>query len=274
MSKNTKISVVTICYNPGPETLERTMCSVLDQDYDNLEYIIIDGGSTDGSVEIIKKYASRLAHWVSEPDKGIYDAMTKGVEAATGKYINFMNAGDTFFDNHVLSQVWDGKDYDEDVVYGSTILNFNGGYKPHHPSDLKSFSRKWVMPFGHQSSFTKVSTLKARPFDQSYPHAADYVFFRDLYEAGGTFRKVRKYISIFDQWGVSSGMTLDYYFENCRAFRVKPSLKEFFDICMWYRWRHIRYCKLKFRVKHLWKPEKYSVHIEDFPQLQDEKDKD
>ena len=78
---NVKISVVTVCYNAVKE-LERTMLSVLNQTYDNVEYIVIDGGSTDGTVEIIKKYAGRLAYWVSEPDTGIYDALSKGIKVA------------------------------------------------------------------------------------------------------------------------------------------------------------------------------------------------
>ena len=90
-----KISVVTVCYN-AVDCIEETMLSVLDQTYPNIEYIVIDGGSSDGTADVIRKYADRLAYWVSEPDKGIYDAMNKGIVAATGDYINFMNAGDRY----------------------------------------------------------------------------------------------------------------------------------------------------------------------------------
>ena len=90
-SINPKISVVTVSYN-AVETIEETILSIINQTYDKVEYIIIDGGSTDGTVDIIKKYADHLAYWVSEPDKGIYDAMNKGIDVATGDYINFMNS--------------------------------------------------------------------------------------------------------------------------------------------------------------------------------------
>ena len=83
MKTTNKISVVTVCYN-SVDAIEETMLSVLNQTYPNIEYIIIDGGSTDGTVDIIKKYADRLDYWISEPDKGIYDAMNKGIAVATG----------------------------------------------------------------------------------------------------------------------------------------------------------------------------------------------
>ena len=101
-----KISVVTVCYNAA-DTIEKTILSVLNQTYHDIEYIIIDGGSTDGTVEIIRKYADKIAYWVSEPDKGIYDAMNKGIEVATGEWINFMNAGDRFYKSDVIKLIFD-----------------------------------------------------------------------------------------------------------------------------------------------------------------------
>ena len=93
MQNNPKISIITVVYN-GEEFLEETVLSVLNQSYKNIEYIIIDGGSTDGTVDIIKKYEDEIDYWVSEADKGIYDAMNKGIDVATGEWINFINAGD------------------------------------------------------------------------------------------------------------------------------------------------------------------------------------
>ena len=90
-----KFSIITINYN-NKDGLEMTINSVLGQSFQDFEYIIIDGGSTDGSIDVIKKYKSRIDYWVSEPDKGVYNAMNKGIGKATGEYINFMNSGDAY----------------------------------------------------------------------------------------------------------------------------------------------------------------------------------
>lgn len=120
------ISVVTVSYNTVA-TIEQTILSVINQTYPNIEYIIIDGGSTDGTIEIIKKYENRIHFWISEPDNGIYDAMNKGIDKATGQWINFMNAGDCFHDNKVLESLFGENNYDNCIaIYGNTNLVKNG----------------------------------------------------------------------------------------------------------------------------------------------------
>lgn len=100
-----KLSIITVCFNVK-DSLEKTIQSVINQSYKNIEYIIVDGCSTDGSVEVIKKYEKYVTKWISEPDQGIYDAMNKGIMMATGKWLNFMNAGDVFSDSNVLSAIF------------------------------------------------------------------------------------------------------------------------------------------------------------------------
>lgn len=98
------VTIVTVVFN-GEFFLEDTIKSVIYQSYDNVEYIIVDGGSTDGTLDIIRKYEHAIDYWVSEEDQGIYDAMNKGIQLASGDWINFMNAGDRFFDSNVLDSI-------------------------------------------------------------------------------------------------------------------------------------------------------------------------
>lgn len=262
--KNHKITVVTVCYNAVNE-IEKTIQSVINQTYPDMEYIVIDGGSTDGTVDIIRKYADSIDYWVSERDGGIYEGMTKGIARATGDYINFMNAGDMFFDNHVLDEVFAGRRYDEDVIYGSNLNRYKGGYKCFHPHSIDVIYK--AMPFCHQSSFTKTSVLKERPFNLEYRCFADTVFFRSLHAAGGTFRRVPRFISIYDKYGLSSTMNRKNYLELCRAFERKPSGKEYFSLMFNTWFKNLRYGKLKFKFYSRRKPWKYVLERDSVKQL-------
>ncbi|EDZ62421.1 glycosyl transferase, family 2 [Sulfurimonas gotlandica GD1] len=114
-----KISIITVCFNAA-DTIEETINSVVNQPYDNKEYIIIDGGSTDGTLDIIKKYEDRIAYWASEPDYGLYHAMNKGIEKATGDIIGMINADDYYFDDIFVDVVkaFDGKSLEEHIFFG------------------------------------------------------------------------------------------------------------------------------------------------------------
>jgi len=172
------ITVVTVCYNAVNE-LEETMLSVLNQTYDNIEYIVIDGGSTDGTVDIIKKYADKIAYWVSEPDNGIYDAMNKGIKAATGEWINFMNAGDRFYGKEMIGKVFSSYGRENiKVIYGDVLLE-KGEDTLLKKSQSLSFL-KIAMPFCHQSSFAHISVYK-QGFDSRFRIASDYDFFYRIY---------------------------------------------------------------------------------------------
>ena len=118
------ISIITVVYN-GEKYLEETIQSVINQTYDNVEYIIIDGGSTDGTLNIIKKYEDKIDYWVSERDNGIYDAMNKGIFLATGEWLNFMNAGDKFYNTNVLQNIFIqiNKFIDVELIYSDTYLD-------------------------------------------------------------------------------------------------------------------------------------------------------
>ena len=125
MIKKPLISIITVIYNDGKK-LEETILSILSQTYDNLEFIIIDGSSTDETIDIIKKYEDKIDYWISEKDSGIFDAMNKGILAAKGDYINFMNAGDFFIRKSLVKEVVDILNSEEiDFLYGYANLGNN-----------------------------------------------------------------------------------------------------------------------------------------------------
>lgn len=169
-----KLSVITIVYN-NVRHIERTMLSVLNQTYPNIEYIIIDGDSTDGTKEIIDKYKNKIAKLVSEEDKGIYDAMNKGLALATGEYILFMNSGDEIYDAETVRQVFDTAP-GADIYYGETEM-FNDeweslGQRRHHAPDTFDWhSFKHGMSISHQAIYVKRSLAAA--YDLQYKYSAD-----------------------------------------------------------------------------------------------------
>ena len=119
---NTKISIITVTYN-AEDSLEETIESVISQEYNGLEYLIIDGGSTDGTLKIIKKYEKYITFWISEPDDGIYDAMNKGLRSAQGEWINFLNSGDQYYDNNIIMNISNEIDKGDVVlIYGDILL--------------------------------------------------------------------------------------------------------------------------------------------------------
>ncbi len=202
MSLLPKITVVTVAYNAAKE-IEETILSVTKQDYLNLEYIVIDGASKDGSVDIIRKYENKILLWISEPDKGIYDAMNKGIDKATGDWILFMNAGDYFYSNKVISDVFSSEnDYSAyDVIYGDAEFR------------LKSFSYvieamesapERFMPFSHQAAFTRTTKAKQLKYNTQYKIAADTEFFLRLMKQGSIYKHISTVICSYDaQQGMS-----------------------------------------------------------------------
>lgn len=166
------ITIVTVVYN-GEKFLEETILSVINQTYDNIEYIIIDGGSTDGTLDIIKKYEHAIDYWVSEKDNGIYDAMNKGIDLATGEWINFMNAGDSFAENNTLKNIYNIYNYENiNLIFGDTIMLKNGVI-----IDYKKFNEKKGL-FIHQSVFyrKKLHNKYGKYIVNKYFTASDYYF--------------------------------------------------------------------------------------------------
>jgi glycosyltransferase involved in cell wall biosynthesis len=168
------ITVITVVFN-GAEFLEETIRSVRSQSYKNIEYIVIDGGSTDGSLAIIQKYEKHINYWVSEKDSGIYDAMNKGVSLATGQWINFMNSGDRFLSNYSVKTILANDNLNHDILIGNTTVDYGGFHKINRVGDLRQLWKG--MQFCHQSVIVKSLFLKNNPFSVDSPIAADFEFF-------------------------------------------------------------------------------------------------
>lgn len=174
-----KFSVITVCYN-AQATLEDTIQSVIAQTYHHVEYIIVDGASKDRTLSIINRYHDRITTVVSEPDKGLYDAMNKGLRLATGDYVCFLNAGDSFHEDDTLQQmVHTLRELTElpDVLYGETALVDAEGHfvrmrRLQAPEHLTWHSFRQGMLVCHQAFFAK-RTL-AEPYDLRYRFSADF----------------------------------------------------------------------------------------------------
>lgn len=211
------VTVITVCYN-AREMLLRTMNSVWAQTYKHVEYVIVDGASTDGTLELLEEYGGRIDHWVSESDKGIYDAMNKGVSMAKGKWVIFMNAGDCFADNHVLEYVF-SVPRQADVIYGDVV---KGGVVKKASSPRNAHR----MFFCHQSVFVKIESLKAFPFDISHKMSADFKQMKQLWLAGKQFLQLDFPIADFDVQGVSNTNRAVGLWDNICVIREVDSCLE------------------------------------------------
>jgi glycosyltransferase involved in cell wall biosynthesis len=180
---NPLITIITVVYN-DVNSIEETILTVINQTYKNIEYIIIDGGSNDGTTDIIKKYEDRISYWSSEIDKGIYDAMNKGINKSNGEWIIFINAKDSFYSNDILSKINFNLEYD--VIYGKTNIIYEHGNYILSPRSVKYLLKRMI--FCHQSVFVKRRLLLLYPFDLEYQVASDYNLFYTLYTKNHYFK--------------------------------------------------------------------------------------
>lgn len=204
-----KISIITVSYN-AVKTIEQTIQSVVNQTFDNIEYIIIDGGSTDGTINIIKKYEDKISYWVSESDNGIYDAMNKGIAVATGDYIYFIGSDDWIYDDKVIVNVArkinmnGGMDF-----YCGNVILYDDRYNliKNRPGDIDVEDIKKGNMYPHQGIFTKSSIMK-QGFNTKYKIAADYEFLLKNILAGRKLFYLDMSIAFYNVNGASSDKNL------------------------------------------------------------------
>jgi glycosyltransferase involved in cell wall biosynthesis len=219
---NPKLTVITIVYN-NVRDIERTMRSVLNQSYSNIEYVIVDGLSNDGTLQVIEKYQSRVSKLISEKDNGIYDAMNKGLAMATGDYVIFMNSGDEFFDNVTVTAVF-ATATDADIYYGETeMMADNGeslGQRRHHaPAKFTWRGFKYGMSISHQAIYIR-RALK-EPYDSKYQLSADIDWIIRAAKKAKKIVNVNRYVARYLVGGMSKK-------------RHRQSLQERFNIMQRY----------------------------------------
>jgi glycosyltransferase involved in cell wall biosynthesis len=192
-----KVTVITVLYNSAA-TIEQTVKSVLEQSYGNIEFIVIDGNSNDGSIDILNRYRDRISVLISEPDEGIYEAMNKGIGLATGEWICFMNSNDYFFNNRVVEDIFN-TEQNEDIIYGYCIDPDTG--KEIKPLNLNEFWKR--IPFNHQSAFIRTRYYKEHPYDLKYRISSIYDFLYYWYHAGLKFKYIEMPVAVYDMKGIS-----------------------------------------------------------------------
>lgn len=195
------LSIITINYN-NAEGLERTIKSVQEQTYPDIEHIIIDGGSKDGAVEIIKKYESKIAYWVSEPDNGIYNAMNKGVVQAHGDYCLFLNSGDILYDKKAVERLYTHH-FNSDIVAANLECEDSSGSSNIPPEEI-TYSFFFISSIPHPSTLIRTELLCKTPYREDYKIISDWIFFFDtLILQNVSYLHVNEFLSRFDMGGIS-----------------------------------------------------------------------
>lgn len=176
-----KISVITISFN-ALNNIENTIISVVEQEFNDFEYIIVDGNSLDGTVDIIKKYDNKITKWISEPDSGIYNAMNKGISLATGDFCIFMNAGDCFVDKNVLYNVSRSLLNECDIYNGNAFFVDDNNKLICYERYRKSYSIKHFIKDSicHQATFIRTNLLRKYPYDESLKMVSDWKFWLQM----------------------------------------------------------------------------------------------
>jgi len=204
------ITIVTVCYNSA-RTIEETIQSVLNQTYSNIEYVIIDGGSKDNTVSILEKYSNQLGYLVSEPDKGIYDAMNKALKVANGEWLYFLGSDDVLINENIIMEMVSTFDDKSTIYFGNvifksenTVYNFN--------------LSKWTLCYrniSHQSLFYTRESYKKHNYDTSFIIFADHIYNILLYGSKKyNFKHIDKVIALYNDAGASSNTYDKRYYQD------------------------------------------------------------
>jgi len=225
-----KISIITVSYN-NFAGLQKTIKSVINQEFSDYEFIIIDGNSTDGSKELLEEYEDKLTYWVSEPDNGIYHAMNKGISMARGQYVLFLNSGDSLHDNQVLSTVTDKINGSYGIYYGDII------YEETDKSSKRSFPEQLTFQFfvehniSHQASFIKRSLFdEIFLYNEEFKIVSDWEFFTyAICKENVSYKHLDLIITDYDATGISSDVKNHAEMHRERNFSLRKYFPAFVD---------------------------------------------
>ena len=219
-----KVSIVTVVFN-AKEYLKETITSVITQSFPNIEYIIIDGLSTDGTVEVIKEFDASIFYWISEKDQGIYDAMNKAIEKASGEWILFLNAGDTFYSNDSIEKFLQDVNPDTELYNGA--INFID--QSTHQGRIKipyGLDKVWeTIPCWHQASFIKTSLMKEYKYSLEYKIAGDHDFYLRCFNNNKKFQFTNNVIANMVADGLHQQQAKLAYIESIKILaRYTPDI--------------------------------------------------
>lgn len=213
------ISIITVTYNASAY-LEAAILSVRNQTYRRIEYIIIDGASTDDTCKIIQRYEKDIAFWISEPDKGLYDAMNKGVSVAKGEYILFLGADDCLYAPETIEELVRQMNPQSDLVYGDFVAIYRTFEKIKPAQPLTNLAKQ--MCFSHQALLTRTEVQRKHPFDLQYKIAADFDFIYKCFQEGYVFQHVPIFVARFNASGISAKKVVLGYQEVYRIVQKYP----------------------------------------------------
>lgn len=213
-----KLSIITINYN-NLRGLRKTIESVVSQSFKDYEWIVIDGGSTDCCKKLIEQYQEHFSFWCSESDKGIYNAINKGLEHANGDYVQFLNSGDWLYDDTTLEKAFKQIDNKYDIYYGD-MVQVNDGDKLNpitYPDELGFY----FFPYNnicHQATFYRRTLFENNPYDESFSIVSDWAMNLNLLFKGSSFKHLNQFIVYYDNRGRSSDADQKHHQERTAAF--------------------------------------------------------
>lgn len=210
-----KLSIITINRN-NKDGLRKTIESVVNQTFSDYEYIVIDGASNDGSVDVIKQYEGKITYWVSEPDKGIYNAMNKGILQAKGEYCLFLNSGDWLVDENILREVFIISSISEDIVYGrvSRFFGENNVIILDYP-EVITLLFFFIRTLPHQASFIKRSLFNSCLYSEDYEIVSDFDFFiKSIMINKCTYKRIDHIVADLEPCGISSQIDVKHLKER------------------------------------------------------------